>query len=342
MIVVKDKLDVQDMFFPSSKPYDTGYLDVGQGHQIYYQQLGNPDGPPVLLVHGGPGQGIEIGSRYARIHDPSYFRIIAVDQRGCGESRPHFADDPKGALRHNTPDALVADFEKIRMHLNIKSWHVYGYSWGSGLGTYYAAHHPQSIQSLTIGGIWMHTPDEIDWYINRMGLFFPEAEADLLAHLPKSVKRFDRLGYLYKAITGPDKKLALKIGEAQGRFEDVAVHFSSPEEQKSKKTKQTAAQKRIEHRMMISLGALEIFFMKETPLPAGWYKTASVQKALKSIKDITMIQGRYDIVCPPSMAYEMHQAHPHANLVIVHYAGHRTSEVNMLQAVLQANARLKT
>jgi proline iminopeptidase len=341
MITTRENVTYEDLVFPVSKAYDTGYLNVGDGHQLYYQQIGNPDGVPVLLVHGGPGLGIEAGSRLTRIHDPRYFRIIAIDQRGCGASKPHFTDDPKKSLAHNTPDHLVADFESLRMHLDIPAWHLFGYSWGACLAAYYAAYHADIVKSLTIGGIWMHTPSEIDWYINRMGLFLPEAEADLLRVLPKTVQRFDRLPYLYKSITGTDKKLALKIGEAQGRFEDAAVKFESPQKHTAAKTKQTAAQKKSEQRMMISLGALEIFYMAQNALPPDWYKIAAVKKSLKRIKDIALIQGRYDIVCPPTTAYEFHTAHPHSTLTFVHYAGHRTSEVQMCAALISANRRLQ-
>lgn len=342
MITVKDSITAEDLLYPKSVPYDSGYLDVGDGHHIFYQQSGNPDGPIVLLVHGGPGGGIEAGSNYTRLHDPSYFRIIAVDQRGCGLSKPHVADDTKKALRHNTPDTLAEDFEKIRTYLNIKSWHIFGYSWGACLAPYYAAKFPKPVLSMTIGGIWMHTPDEIDWYINRMGLFHPEAEDNLLSLLPKSVKRFDRLNYLYKAITGSDKKQALKIAEAQGRYEDVACYFESPEKRVASAAKMDKKQKANFQKRMIALGALEIFFMKENPLPPAWYKTKSVQTAFKKIKDIAIIQGRYDIVCPPTTAYDFYKAHPHAKMTMVHYAGHRTSEPQMLQAIIKANNRIKS
>ena len=341
MIAIKDTITAEDLLYPKSVPYDAGYVDVGDGHQIFYQQIGNPNGVPVLLVHGGPGGGIEAGANYTRIHDPSYFRIIAVDQRGCGLSKPHVADDTKKALRHNTPEKLSHDFEKVRNHLNIKSWHVFGYSWGACLAPFYALHHPKSVLSMTIGGVWMHTPEEIDWYINRMGLFVPEAESALLALLPSSVKRFDRLGYLYKTITGTDKKKALKIAEAQGRFEDAACHFNSPDMRAASEPKMNKAQKSKFQKKMTALGALEIFYMKENPLQEGWYKTKSAKSVFKKIKDFSIIQGRYDIVCPPTMAYDFHVSHPHTKLTIVHYAGHRTSEPQMLQAIIKENARLK-
>lgn len=341
MLTIKESITADDLRYPKSKPYDTGYLEVGDGHRLFYQQYGNPDGPAVLLVHGGPGGGIEIGDNYTRLHDPTYFRIIAVDQRGCGQSKPHVADNTKRALRQNTPDKLAADFEILRTHLQITKWHVFGYSWGACLAPYYALRHPQSILSMTIGGIWMHTPAEIDWYINRMGLFFPEEEARLLAVLPVSMKRFDRLNALYKAITGRDQKRALQIAEAQGRFEHMACYFEAPAKQSAARPRMSVQEKKIFQSKMISLGALEIFFMKENPLPANWFKTKAAQNAFKSIKDFSMIQGRYDIVCPPTTAYEFHKAHPHTRLTIVHYAGHRSSEPQMLQAIIRENNRLK-
>lgn len=341
MITNKDSITAEDLMYPKSKPFHTGYLDVGHGHQIYYQQSGNPQGPVVLLVHGGPGSGIEEGARMTRLHNPKYFHVIAVDQRGCGQSKPHFADDRKHALAHNTPDKLVADFEMLRAHLGVQNWHVFGYSWGSCLAAYYAAHHPTATTSLTIGGIWMHTQSEIDWYINRMGLFFPEAEATLLEHLPKTTKRFDRLNVLYKAIIGTDQKRALTIAAAQGNFEGVAVHFESAQQQAETTPKKTPAQKKLEQRKMISVGALEIFYMKANPLPANWYKTPAVIKALKTIHDFAIIQGRFDIVCPPTTAYELHKTYLQSTLTMVHYAGHATSEIQMLQALLKANARLQ-
>lgn len=335
------KLDItaEDLFYKKSRKRQDGYLDVGDGHSLYYFEFGNPDGPAVLLVHGGPGGSIPEGSAYTRHHDPAVFRIIALDQRGCGLSKPHVADDRKRALHKNDPVSLAKDFEKLRAHLGIDRWHVYGYSWGSGLGLLYASRYPKAVLSLTIGGIWLHTPQEIEWYINYMGLFQPEAESKLLKLLPASVKRFDRLGYLYRTITGTDKKRALAVASAQGQFELTSTFFTpqKPEDQ----PKQTAKEKRLEKLKMISLGALEIFFMAKHPLPAKWYATPAARKAIRSIKDFHIIQGRYDIVCPPTMAYELHQLYPHSKLTMVQFAGHATREPHMLNALISANNRLK-
>ena len=330
---------LEDILYPKSKVFNSGFLDVGDGHELHYFELGNPEGPAVILVHGGPGGGIEIGANYTRHHDPAIFRIIALEQRGCGLSRPHVATDRKAAFHKNDPFTLAQDFETLREHLCVHKWHVYGYSWGSGLGALYASKYPKSVASLTIGGIWMHTPREIDWYFNQMGLFMPEYEENLLKLLPKNVKRFDRMNYIYKAIVGKDQGLALKIAEAQGFYEFMATFFTPPAMKAL--AKKSAKERQQEKLRMISLGALECMFMVDHPLKENWYASPATQKALKSIKDFHIIQGRYDVVCPPTMAYELHKLYPHSKKTMVQHAGHATREPNMARAMLAANDRLK-
>lgn len=339
MDIITSFEQLEEIIYPKTKKFNSGWLDVGDGHQLYFHELGNPDGPAVLLVHGGPGGSLPEGSEYTRHHDPTYFRIIAIDQRGCGLSKPHVAADRKGAFHKNNPDTLAKDFEALREHLNIEKWHVYGYSWGSCLSTLYASKYPKSVLTLTIGGIWMHTSREIDWYFNCMGLFVPEYEEALLRLLPKNVKRFERLNYIYKAITGKDNKLALKIAEAQGFYEYLACFFTPPAVGKEKK--KSAKEKRDHQLRMISLGALECMFMVDHPLKDGWYMTPPVKKALKSIKNFQIVQGRYDIVCPPTMAYELQKEHPHSKLTIVQHAGHSTREAHMARTLIRINNKLK-
>ena len=335
------KLDpvLEDILYPKSKVWNSGHLNVGDGHELHYFEFGNKNGPAVILVHGGPGGGIEIGSNYTRHHDPAIFRIIALEQRGCGLSRPHVATDRKAAFHKNDPLTLARDFETLREHLGITKWHVYGYSWGSCLGALYTSKYPKAVLSLTIGGIWMHTAREIDWYFNQMGLFMPEYEEELLKLLPKTVKRFDRMNYIYKAIVGKDKNYALKIAEAQGFYEFMATFFNPPEI--GKVEKKSGKEKQIEKLRLIALGALECMFMVDHPLKDNWYATPAAQKALKSIKDFYIVQGRYDVVCPPTMAYELHKLYPHSKMAMVQYAGHSRRELNMLRALIAANNRLK-
>lgn len=335
-ILHKDGVKMQ---YPVPKARNAGYLDVGSGHELFYYETGNSNGPPVLIVHGGPGGGLDETSSYMRVHDPKYFRIIALEQRGCGRSKPHVSENVKAAIHKNNPDELALDFEKLRKHLGIKKWHVFGYSWGSCLGALYASKYPKSVLSLTIGGIWMHTPREIDWYFNYMGLFFPEYEESILKLLPKNVKRFDRLSYIYKTITGKDHKMALKMAETQGFFEYLSCFFTPPPAERMKSLSQK--EKKLHQLTMISLGALECTFMVEHPLKENWFATTAAKKALKSIKDFHIIQGRYDIVCPPTVAYELQKAHPHSKLTMVQYSGHSMREPEMVQAILNANNRLK-
>lgn len=340
MLKIVTDITIEDLLFAPSKAYDKGYLDVGDGHQLFYQQSGNPNGPCVLIVHGGPGSGIAEGCSTTRTHDPSFFRIIALDQRGCGKSIPHFADDPKRAVYRNTPDTLADDFEKLRRHLGVSKWHVAGISWGSCLGLYYAARYPQHVASLTLGGMWMHTPQEINWFINYMGFFHPEAEEKLLRLLPSNLPRFNRLPYLYKTITGKNKKHALKIAEAQGSFEEATLNFPPTAPARAKKP--TAKERLERHRQLISLGALEVYFMQKHPLPPQWFKKPSVIKAILKIKDFHIVQGRYDIICPPTIAYDVHRAHPHSKLTIIQYTGHGIlRETHPLTQWMAACERLK-
>jgi len=337
-------ITIEDLYYPVTAAFNDGMLDVGHGHQLYYHQYGNPKGPAVLIVHGGPGVPTLAGGRAIRSIDPSFFRIVALDQRGCGRSTPHFAQQPAAALHKNDPLSLAQDFEKLRHHLGISKWHVTGISWGSCLGLYYASLYPSSVLSLTLGGIWMHTPQEIDWYINRMGYFLPEAEEKLLNLLPKSTKKYDRLGSLYKAITGKDKKHALAVAQAQGEFETAAVGFhpAAAPSPTTPKIKTTAKARKELVQLLISQGVLEIHFMHRHPLPENWFKSPAVKKAIGSIKDFYIQQGRYDIICPPMTAYDLHNTFAHSQMNMVHYSGHGiTREPLPLSQWMQACERLK-
>jgi len=164
-------------FFPSIEPFATGELAVDDVHTIYFEQCGNPDGQPVLFVHGGPGAGCSTTDR--RFFDPEVFRVILVDQRGCNRSRP------LGELRDNTIDHLVADFERVREELGIERWHVFGGSWGSTLGMYYAQECPDRTLSLVIRGIWMIRPAELHWWLYEIGQIQPELWDDFVNFLPE-------------------------------------------------------------------------------------------------------------------------------------------------------------
>lgn len=338
---IKRNFTADDILYPKGNPYRTGWLDVGDGHSLYYQEYGNPKGAPALVIHGGPGGSIPEGSRAARTHDPIYFRIICVDQRGCGESKPHVAHDRKAALKGNTPDKLVQDFEKIREFLHIRKWHVSGYSWGSCLAMLYAAKYPDRFLSLVIGGVWMHTPDEIDWYFNRMDYFVPEAADDLLKALPRSTNPRNRMSVLARLITGKDHKRAVSVAEALGRFEAYAVCFD-PQVLQTEQSKMSAAQKKKYELMMVSLGALECYFMYKSPLAPGWYATPASRKAISSIPVFEIVQARYDLCTPPLMAYQLHKLYPHSHLTIAQFANHTLNEPEIARHYVAALNRLKT
>jgi len=163
--------------YPLIEPYDQGLLDVGDGNLVYWETCGNPDGKPAVMVHGGPGQGCAPGMR--RMFDPSRYRAVLFDQRGCGRSRPH-ASDPGTSLAHNTTDHLVADMERLREHLGIDRWLVTGGSWGTTLGLVYAERYPHRVSEIMLSAISTTRQSEIGWLYNGVGRFFPEECVELL------------------------------------------------------------------------------------------------------------------------------------------------------------------
>jgi len=330
-------IDINDLRYPAPKSFDKGHLDVGSGHRIYYEQFGNPKGEPVLFNHGGPGEGFAVNQ--LRIYDPTFYRIIAYDQRGCGNSKPNFADNRKAALKDNDPASLVGDIEKLRRKLKIDAWHVRGSSWGSTLSLCYAIAHPSVVKSLLVSSIYLHRHDDIDWYINQMGRFFPEAEEKILKLLPKSIAdKYDRLGFLTEQIVHGQQAQALKTAQAQGEYEVAAVYLQTPPKSTAR---QTAKEKLENKRGMITLGALECHFMQHHPFDDDWFSRPKAAAALRRIKTIKIIQGRYDIVCPPRAAYQLHKAAPHAVLTILPLSGHATGELAMINALVNATEEIK-
>jgi proline iminopeptidase len=188
-------------FFPEIKPYSSAFLPVGNGHEIYWEQSGNPDGVPVVLLHGGPGGGTSPVQR--RFFDPDYYRIILFDQRGAGRSSPF------GSVEHNTRDILVDDMERLRKHLSVEKWHVFGGSWGSTLCLSYAAKHPQNCLSLILSGIFLMEREEIDWFFYGIKSFFPEAWDQFAGYIPLT-ERGDLLNAYYKRLFSTDTHTAME------------------------------------------------------------------------------------------------------------------------------------
>ena len=303
--------------YPEIKPYATHRLAVASPHQIYVEECGNPEGLPVVFVHGGPGAGCEPYHR--RFFDPNVYRIVLFDQRGCGRSTPH------AELAGNTTQALVADMETIRQHLKIERWVVFGGSWGSTLGLVYAQSHPERVQGLILRGIFLCRPHEIEWFYQQgASRIFPDYWEDYLRPIPEA-ERGNMVRAYYKRITGDDEVARMAAAKAWSVWEGRAAtlrpsksvidHFANPS---------TA----------LSLARIEChYFMNDSFLAPD-----QILRDAKRLADIPgiIVHGRYDVVCPVENAWSLHRAWPQAQLNIIPDAGHSASEPGITDALVKA------
>ncbi len=308
--------------FPSISPYSSGFLPVEDPHNIYWEQSGNPEGIPVVLFHGGPGAGATPTHR--RFFDPDHYRIIIFDQRGAGRSHP------LGSLEKNTTKHLLKDIEILRIHLGIKRWHIFGGSWGSTLALHYATKHPIHCLSLTLRGIFLCEEEEIKWFLYGMKKIFPEAWEQFAGFLPAE-ERNDLLENYYKRLTQGDKNEQIKAAIHWNLYESACSSlFPNFETITTQEQKQNAlAMSRIEAH----------YFKHETVRPED-----SILKKIDLIRNIpaTIVQGRYDAICPIDTAYKLHQAWPEAKYVVVPDAGHSALDPTMRHQLIKATEHYKT
>ena len=309
---------IRRTLYPSLEPYDHGFLEVGDGHTVYYEQCGNAEGKPALFVHGGPGAGGDIGAR--RFFDPSGYRIIVFDQRGAGRSRP------EASLSDNTTWHLVADMELLRERLSIEQWLVFGGSWGSTLSLAYAQRHPNAVSELVLRGIFLLRKKELDWfYQSGASEIYPDEWANFLAPIPLE-ERHDLLHAYYRRLTGEDAEIRLTAARAWSVWEG-STSFLTPD---AKRTMQfgtpefALALARIETHYFTNQG----FFAKEDELLGG----------IDLIRHIpaVIVQGRYDVVCPMTTAWELANRWPEADFRIVTDAGHSAYESGITHELLSA------
>lgn len=307
--------------YPEIKPYATHRLAVDKPHQLYIEECGNPEGLPVVFVHGGPGAGCEPYHR--RFFDPNVYRIVLFDQRGCGRSTPH-AD-----LTGNATPALVADMEVIRQHLKIDKWVVFGGSWGSTLGLVYAQAHPEMVAGLILRGIFLCSRREIHWfYQDGASRIFPDYWEDFLRPIPEA-ERGDLVRAYYKRLVGDDEVARMAAAKAWSLWEgraatlqlskSVVDHFARPS---------TA----------LSLARIEChYFMNDSFL-----EDDQILRNAHRLADIPaiIVHGRYDIVCPVENAWALHRAWPQATLKIIADAGHSASEPGTTDALIKATMTL--
>jgi proline iminopeptidase len=308
-------------FYPAIEPYDTRRIKVSDLHTLYVEQCGNPDGIPIVFLHGGPGGGCEPRNRC--FFDPARFRIVLFDQRGAGRSTPH------AELADNNTQALVADTETVREELGIGRWAVFGGSWGSTLALAYAEAHPERVIELILRGIFLCRPPDLQWFYQSGASFiFPDYFEDYLALIPEA-ERDDMMAAYYRRLTDDDRNVQLAAAKAwslwEGRCstllpdEHVVDFFSDPDT--------ALAIARIECHYFVNG-----IFLKPNQLIEAAHKLADVPGVI--------VQGRYDMVCPADGAWSLHRAWPNARLEWIGDAGHASSEPGIRTALMNATDAL--
>lgn len=307
--------------YPPIEPYRTGRLKVCNRHEIYFEECGNPNGRPALLVHGGPGGGCNAVMR--RYHDPSRYRIVLFDQRGCGRSTPH------AELRDNTTWHLVADMERLRSHLGIARWQLFGGSWGSTLSLAYAQTHGSRVEALILRGIFTLRRRELEWFYQEgCGWLYPDAFAAYLAPIPDA-ERGDMIAAYYKRLTAPDRQTRLQAARAWSTWEGTTLSLL-PDEARIRQFAADAyalAFARIECHYFVNGG----FFSRDGQL----IEDAHMLRHIPGV----IVHGRYDVVTPLKTAWDLARAWPEADLRIVADAGHAMTEPGIVHELVAATRR---
>lgn len=302
--------------FPALSPTRHGMLAVDDIHTIYWEECGNPDGIPVLFLHGGPGAGLS--PQHRRFFDPQRYRVILFDQRGAGKSTP------LGEWRNNTTQLLIADIEKLRAQFGIDQWLVFGGSWGSTLGLAYGQAHPEACLGFVLRGIFLCTQAEIDWFIEGVRWFYPELYAEFAAPIPPE-EQADLLAAYVKRILSSDPAVYWPAARAWSRFEGRRVYLM-PQPEDAPNDALDLGVGRLESHYMANLG-----FFEEDQLIRDMGRIAHLPAVI--------VQGRYDAICPPLSAYRLHQAWPGAQLEMIPDAGHGALEHGIASALVRATER---
>ncbi|GAA1462150.1 prolyl aminopeptidase [Williamsia maris] len=310
--------------YPEIEPFSHGMLDVGDGQRIYHESSGRPDGKPVVFVHGGPGGGTSPEQR--RFFDPSVYRIVLFDQRGCGKSTPHIADGAE--LTSNTTDHLIADMELLRTTLGIERWQVFGGSWGSTLGLAYAQTHPDRVTELVLRGIFLLRRSEIDWYYNGGAAhIFPDKWEKYLAPIPADERTGDLVAAYHRLLNSPDHAVA----------QAAATAWTDWEQSTSYLLPRPGSDNDVDTRFDLAFASIENHYFTHH----GFLDDGQLLRDADRIADIpgVIVQGRYDVVCPMRSAWDLHRAWPAADLHIVDDAGHASFETGIKHHLIEATDR---
>jgi proline iminopeptidase len=309
--------------YPEIEPFKTGRLKVSDLHEIYFEEVGNPKGSPVVFLHGGPGGGVEPGHR--RYFDPEHYRVVLFDQRGCGQSTPH------AELRENTTWDLVADIEKLRKHLNIDRWIVFGGSWGSTLSLIYAETHPERVKGLVLRGIFMCRKQELDWfYQTGASRVFPDTWEPYWNHIPAE-ERHDMVAAYYRRLTDPDRQVRLNAARIWSIWEGSTSRLYSDPNMLTEYGKDDFA---------TAFARIEChYFINKVWLRSDDQILQDVNKIRHIPTEI--VHGRYDMVCVVENAWDLKRAFPEALLHITPDAGHAAKEPGNLAKLIEITERFK-
>jgi proline iminopeptidase len=309
--------------YPPIEPYDQGRLAVSPLHNLYYEQCGNPEGEPIVFLHGGPGGGVN--PEYRRFFDPEAYRIVLFDQRGSGQSTPH------ASLEDNTTWHLVSDMERLREHLGLEGWMVFGGSWGSTLALAYAQTHVDRTRALFLRGIFLCRPKEIQWFYQEgANAIYADVWEEYVRVIPEA-ERGDMMGAYYRRLTSEDEAVRLEAARAWSVWEgstsklypdlNMINHFGEPE-------------------FALAFARIEChYFMHNAFFDTDNYLIENVGK-IRHIPAV-IVQGRYDVVCPMMSAWELHRAWPEAEFHLIPDAGHSVMEPGTTSALVDATDRFR-
>ncbi len=317
---ISGQKSASNFLFPPIEPYHRQMLDVGEGHTLYVEQCGNPDGIPVVVLHGGPGGGCSPMMR--RFFDPKEYRVILFDQRGCGRSTPH------ATVKDNTTWHLVRDIELIRETLAIDRWVVFGGSWGATLALIYAETHPEMVAYLSLRGVFLSTQTELDWfYGGGAGRFFPDVWDRFETIIPEN-ERHDMIAAYHRRLFSGDRETEVKYARAWASWENSLASVNSTGASGDAPADYALAFARIENHYFTHGG----FLARDGQILADAGKIAHIPACI--------IQGRQDMICPPRAAYELAARMPKAELHFVPSAGHAVSEPGITEKLVQVMNRL--
>jgi proline iminopeptidase len=315
-----DHTGARRTLYPEIEPYETGRLDVGDGHSLYWERCGTRGAKPVVFLHGGPGAGCSPGHR--RQFDPERYDILLFDQRGCGRSRPH------ASLEANTTWHLVEDIERLREMAGVERWMAFGGSWGSTLALAYAQTHPDRVTELVLRGIFTFRQSELDWlYRHGASEIFPDKWEEFVALIPEA-ERDDLVAAYHQRLTGDDAAAQLDAAKAWSKWEaETVTLLPNP----------SVIEEHTADAFAVAIARIENHYM----INKGWIEEGALIEGAAKLKGIpaVIVQGRYDCCTPPVTAWDLHKAWPEAELNIVPDGGHLFNEPGILDGLVRATDR---